>query len=167
MAPASNPQRPFTDDEFLYRYSDVHVCYEVDRFLWVATLLDKGALIGGSSPERVNDLLVEGFVLHFRNVIDFLYPRDSIKADDVIAADFVVAGNWDTIRPPLSAFLREARKRADKEMMHLTTARIFGAPPEKRWNTMPIANELKPILKLLCDNAVSTKLSPRVAQLIA
>src|SRR5690242_15307593 len=98
----SNPRRPFTDDAYLYSYSHVHVFYEVDHFLWVANLIDKGALIRGSSPMRVKNILVEAFVLHFRNVIDFLYPRDRVRTDDVTARDFIPAGNWDDIIPTIS-----------------------------------------------------------------
>lgn len=134
MASASpNPQRPLSD-QFLSKYLDEHVCYEVEHFLWAASILSRPTLIKAPSTTdaiRLKNVLVEAFGLHFRNVIDFLYPRGGVRPDDIVAADFLAPGNWDAIRPALTIALLEARNRADKEMMHLTTARIFGTPPEK------------------------------------
>jgi len=98
-------RRPFTD-QYLLEYSSNHVYYEIDHFLWLAEKLDKQILIGAASPEdvtKVNNVLIEGFGLHLRNVIDFLYPRGSVRPDDIISADFFAPGSWDALKPaPLS-----------------------------------------------------------------
>ena len=162
-------RRPFTD-QYLLEYSSNHVYYEIDHFLWLAEKLDKQILIGAASPEdvtKVNNVLIEGFGLHLRNVIDFLYPRGSVRPDDIIAADFFAPRSWDALKPaPLSDSLVEARIRSDKEMAHLTTARITGTPPEKQWDFSGIASELKLILRLMCDNALATRLAPNVTNRI-
>jgi hypothetical protein len=109
---------------------------------------------------------VEALALHFRNVIDFLYPRGGMRADDVVAAHFLPAGDWDAIRPVLSTSLIDARSRGDKEMMHLTTARIFGTPVEKNWDPKAIADEVRPTIELFCNKALSTRLSPKLSQVV-
>jgi hypothetical protein len=164
---AMSPQRPFSD-QYLLEYSAVHVHYEVDHFFWLAGLLSPRVLIGAQSTDdgrRISNILIEGFGLHLRNVIDFLYPRN-LRPTDIVAADFLLNGKWDTIRSPITETLMTARTRADKEMAHLTTERIFGAPPEKDWNFQALANEVRPILRLMCDNALSTRLAANVAAAI-
>ena len=147
MALPSQPiQRPFTDS-YLFAYSDEHVFYEIDHFFWLADLLDRSSSIinpriNPSSPfgtpslavagaaedlRRLNNILIEGFVIHLRNVIDFLYTKP--QPTDVCAEDFFPAGDWDKIRPPLSSTLEAARIRANKEIAHLTIDRMTGNPP--------------------------------------
>jgi len=160
----TSPERPFTD-EYLLRYSSEHVFYEVDRFFWLADVLGPPTrfLVAQS---RLRDIFVEGFVLHLRNVIEFLYPRRKLEPTDIVAADFLPDGRWDEIRPPLSDTLKTARRRANKQMAHLTSDRIFGTPPEKHWDSQALANELQSILRLMCDNALSSRLAPNVVQSI-
>jgi hypothetical protein len=165
---ATTPHRPFPD-QYLLEYADEHVCYEVEHFFWLVNVFNRPTLICAASTSdaiRVRNLLIEGFGLHFRNVVDFLYPRSGVRPDDIVAADFLPAGSWEAIKPQLSTSLLDARNRADKEMAHLTTARKSGNPPEKNWETTALANELRPILRLMCDNAVSTRLTPKLMQLI-
>lgn len=93
--PSSSPARPFSD-AYLVAYSKEHVVYEFDMFLWLAQVCGSGAKLGAPSAAdaaRLSNVLIESFVVHLRNVIDFLY-LDRPKATDVIAADFFDPGAW-------------------------------------------------------------------------
>lgn len=62
----------------------------------------------------------------------------------------------------MTATLSEARKRADKELAHLTTSRISGHPVKKYWDVGGLAAELRPLLYLFIQNALPARLSPKV-----
>ena len=79
-------------------------------------------------------MTVELFGLHLRNLITFLYPTRNQQDTDVYARDyFSDKGEWERIAPPLSATLDTARRRANKELGHLTTERIDGFQDRKKW----------------------------------
>ncbi len=161
--PSSPPKRPFSDT-YLLAYSEEHVAYEFDMFLWLAHMCGSGAGLGAPSAAdvtRLNNVLIESFAVHLRNVVDFLY-LDSPKPTDVVAADFFDPGVWERLRPVITATLQAARVRANKEVAHLTTQRITGSPPEKAWDFTGLATEVRPLLRLVAENASPARLSSRV-----
>jgi len=96
------PTRPFSP-EYLHAYSGEHLHYEVDMFLWSAGLLSNPSTrLGGPTPadvRRFNFALIEGFVLHLRNLIDFFYPV-TLRKTDVAAEDFFTdSAEWERVRP--------------------------------------------------------------------
>lgn len=157
------PSRPYTDN-YLQAYSKEHVFYEIDMFFGVGDFIAKQALVRASSPNNVTrlaSLVVEGFAIHVRNIIEFLYSKQP-RPTDVVAADFCLPGAWEAARPSLSNTLETARVRADKELAHLTTARISGNPPEKTWEAAALMIEIKPLLKLFLITTQPTALADRV-----
>jgi len=90
-----------------------------------------------------SNVFIEACVLHLRNLIDFFYPT-KVQPDDVIAMDY--APNWDTQCPPISSVLKVARKRAHKELAHLTTARKTPSSPDKDWDFGSVSKEMKPVI---------------------
>jgi hypothetical protein len=161
------PTRPFTD-AYLFAYSKEHVVYEIDMFFGMVEVLTDSSLIVASShavSARLNNALIEAFVIQLRNLIDFLY-LERPQPTDVVAGDYCEAGIWETQRPPISSSLDAARVRANKEMAHLTSQRIAGTPPEKAWNPSALATEIKPLLQLFVTKAVPARLSPNVAAAI-
>jgi hypothetical protein len=156
--------RPFEDADLL-AYSAEHVSYEFDMFLWSARVCSSVARISGPSPEdeaRLNCALIENFVVHLRNVIEFLYRRKP-RSTDVVAVDFCDSGAW---RPTITRVLKAARKRADKELAHLTTARIAGAPPGKEWDFIGLEAELRPVMRCFVKKALPSRLSLKVTEVI-
>ena len=105
--------------------------------------------------------MIEGFAIHLRNVIDFLYTKP--YPTDVVAADFLPVGEWEQIRPAITNSLEVARIRANKEIAHLTTDRIPGTPPEKQWDCSGLVTEIRPILQLFLSKALPVRLGPKVA----
>lgn len=160
--------RPF-DDAYLLAYSAEHVYYEVDMYFAMEPLFRSSSFAAwlAARPDRVrlNSALVESMAVHARNLIDFLY-LDGRDSTDVVAADFVSGTPWATIRPPETMLIKDAKRRANKEIAHLTTQRIPGAPPEKDWDFRGLASDLRLVLKLFVSKADPARLSPRVAAAI-
>ncbi len=161
------PERPF-DDAYLLAYSEEHVFYEFDMFLWSAELRGSGARLIARSPAdlaRLNSALTEIFVVHLRNVIDFFYPGPGKPwSTDVVAADFCGSGMW---QPTTSVTLKDAHQRADKELAHLTTARIPGSPSGKEWDSIGLSAELRTVMRCFVKKALPSRLAPKVAAVIS
>ena len=123
----------------LIAYAQEHLVYEAGMFVQARETLNHTA------PKTFPmNAMVEVCVLHLRNLVDFFYPTQNVKDDDVIAADYVV--DWGSACPVLSAVLEEARKRAHKEMAHLTTSRISCCIPKKAWDFAALSVEMQPVV---------------------
>jgi hypothetical protein len=154
-------------DDYLLAYSEEHIVYEIRMFFWLAIALDKRKMkVAGKSeadPLHLRFALIEAFVIHLRNLIEFLfinYPKDK----HIVAAQFCPEGAWINARPALSEALKTAWGRADKEMAHLTTERIPGRPKEKEWEFTGLAEEVAPLLRVLVGAAEVRRLSSVVAK---
>jgi hypothetical protein len=164
----STIERPYSD-QYLLAYSSEHVLYELDMLFGLAQVFARPRDIHASSIEdahRLKMALIESNVVHVRNVIEFLYPKN-VRRTDVVAADFLMTGEWDRLRPPISDSLCTARDRANVEIAHLTSSRIAGASPKKAWNFQSLAQELHPLLKLWASNALGARLSPQVIEVFS
>lgn len=180
---------PISDPVELRAYSAAHLVYELQMFFGavravpVSTSLSTrqssdftttttrsvthSAWVGIESPFRKN-ARIEVFITHMRNLIAFLYPDSyPLKADDVAAHHFVTAPDpwaaWLAARPALPATLRDAKIRADKELAHLTTLRMAGAPDEKAWRMADLASEVASILSVFIATADPSRLTDDVA----
>lgn len=159
--------RPYSD-AYLLNYSHEHVFYEVDMFLWLTQVCGGGAKVGAASSAdttRLSNVLIESFVVHLRNVVDFLY-LDAPQKTDIVAADFCADGVWHSVRPGISPVLEKARTRANKEIAHLTTDRLAGSSPAKQWTFREMADEVQPTLGVFAKTALAGRLSDRVRLLI-
>jgi hypothetical protein len=109
---------------------------------------------------------VESFAVHVRNLVDFFYAQQP-RADDVIAEDFVAdAVQWSAIRPEMSAVLRRAKQRADKEIAHLTYARLDVAREVKPWPFVEICGEITAVLQLFARNVERDRLDQCFEELL-
>ena len=102
--------------------------------------------IAGQGP--LLNALLESFVIHLRALIDFLYS-DRPREDDVIAEDyFLNADDWIKFRPEQSEVLKLAKRRAGKEIAHLTYARLDVTAETKPWPFVEIANEINAVFNI-------------------
>jgi hypothetical protein len=68
-------------------------------------------------------------LIHARNVLDFLYPRRRLLADDIVADEFT-GGRWSRLQPLAAEVLLAGlplitmRQRLDKELAHLSYSRL-------------------------------------------
>jgi hypothetical protein len=138
---------PIASREGLLAYANEHISYEVKMLA--------GAAIASVSPRTASDellklfldnVIVEAFGHHCRNLIHFLYPEYVGAMDsDVVADHFIPAARldeWRVARGALPPSLEQARRRANKEMAHLTSQRMDGTPPEKNWDIKGLATLL-------------------------
>ena len=170
-ASSSPPKRPYSD-QFLADYSKNHVAYEIRMFFDTqAAFANNGVVpVPQNLQQRqfLSNLLTESYASHLRNLIDFLYPRDGKpQPTDMAAEDYCVTGNWAATAPAISPLLQKARKRADKEIAHLTTDRISGSPVHKNWNDPQHRAELQTLLKLFQKTADHKRLDQTIVALIA
>jgi len=106
--------------------------------------------ITGQGP--LSNALIESFVIHVRALIDFLYPNGP-KKDAVIAADFFnIQEDWVKLRPDESEILKKARKRAHKEVAHLSYDRQKVSIEEKGWNFLEISHEIQEVMNIFLKN---------------
>jgi hypothetical protein len=184
-------KRPY-NDAYLLAFSQEHLWYEVWMFYEMVDALTRqtapGYVASTTSPTVVAvvappgmpnsiapppgastgltvvmaNTCVEGFMVHLRNLIDFMWPTQ-IHDTDVVAADFCVAGAW---KRPINQALSNARTRVHKELAHLTSDRISGSPRRKQWPYVRISAAVGDALRDFAATASLSRLSPRVTTAI-
>lgn len=128
------------------------------------TSLAQAIASGIANQGWLTNALLESFVIHVRGVMDFLY-NDTPQPDDVVAQDFFPSADaWLKIRPQLSELLSTAKRRAGKEVAHLTYARLAVTPDTKPWPFVAIANELTSVMAVFLNNVPKEKLGSQWRQ---
>ena len=91
-----------------------HIAFEFARFETAATpeMFMRGGEHGG--------LIREAFLIHFRNLLDFLYGTKK-HGDDVLATDYTADTLW---KPAPPSWLDDYRRRCNKLLAHLTYDRV-------------------------------------------
>jgi hypothetical protein len=162
------PPPPLTDPGELASYAEEHLVYEVRMFFAAAS-----GLVADEKRRRSADATttstpslqlsarvepwfarmarIEAVVLHFRNLVAFLFPdKHAVWRNDVSAHHFIRGPDpfqtWRGVRGPLSAPLDAARTRASRELAHLTTERHAGVPPAKSWPAAQLASDVAALL---------------------
>jgi len=159
---------PLTPEQ-LRAYSQDHLWYEVSMFYQTGIVLPGGV----TSPrvEFIDNSILESFVIHLRNLLDFFYPGQSVKADDVIAADYFEPGELPPAFSPISQILQDSEIRAHKQVSHLTTKRVAGNHPDKYWYPSPIMTETTKVISLFVDLAsphrLASEFSTRFRELLS
>lgn len=108
--------------------------------------------------EQANDanninMALETFLLHARNLKEFFYNDNKRYDTDARAWDFLEDKNlWQKLRPAEMGSMIQIRKRAGKELAHLSYKRIYGTPPEKNWNIGEILSELLKVVDIFLDH---------------
>ena len=131
-----------------------HLYYE-----WWMLRSTASAMASGIAQQGwlINSLL-EIFVIHVRGLMDFFYA-DRPKPDDVLAADFFSSPvEWETVRPPCSETLSLAKKRAGKEIAHLTYARLAVTPENKSWQFIEVTAEVQKVMEVFLKHVAPEKL---------
>lgn len=133
--------------------SDQHLFYEIEMLVGSAVVLTK---IQSLASQILVNSLIESFVIHLRNLLDFLYSGDISEKltkkpphrDDVIAEDFFDdPSTWQKDRPKKSDTLKAAHVRAHKEVAHLTYDRLNQKQETKGWKYNELLNEINLIVQ--------------------
>jgi len=110
----------------------------------------------------LHDALLESFVVHLRNLIDFFY-RDG-QGNDVVAKDFFdKPSKWS---PRESKLLKNAHTRANKELSHLTAVRKNEGDPEKPWDLAALYGEIDAVAMDFADRASKIKVHEKVREFL-
>ncbi|MFA4890479.1 MAG: hypothetical protein WC587_02510 [Candidatus Paceibacterota bacterium] len=140
------------EENNLKSFLEEHFIYEVNMF---CTSLESIIAFKGQNNFWINNLALENFLLHFRNIIEFLY-FDKKCSDDARAKEFISSDNWSLLKKSYSDETKKLYIRACKEISHLTYSRFYGTPPEKQWDLSKIfketTKEVKNFLNYLPDN---------------
>jgi len=140
-------------DQELQKASD-HLHYEI----WMLASLANGIGSGIAGQGPIANALLESFVIHVRALMDFLY-NDNPQPDDVIADDYFSSPDeWRNARPELTELLKSSKRRAGKEVAHLTYARLDVTQETKPWAFIQIANEISAVINIFLQRAPKTKL---------
>ena len=113
-----------------------HVLYEVHMLEVTASAIASEVYKG----EMLNNALVESFLIHARNLIDFLFSEGRYDTD-VLAVHFLDdPDRWESQRGALPEKLNTVRRRASKELTHITLKLLavlpslfHDTPPGPRW----------------------------------
>ena len=124
-----------------------HLRYEIAMLWACGTEIRRGGY-----PWAASNSLVESFALHARNVVDFFFTEP--VGDDVVARHFFRDETaWAGIRTAIPATLATAKKRANKEVSHLTYSRLAVSPNDKPWPVEEIVREVDTVLRIFCERA--------------
>jgi len=125
-----------------------HVDYEIEMLKAMTSCLSTRE----GSPSLIvwrRNAYLESFVLHVRNLIDFLYPPKNPKPDDMHADAFVKEpATWHIVRPAKTPLLIDAETRMNKLAAHLTYARV---ELPKNWRCVDIYSDLCNVLQCFYD----------------
>ena len=154
-----------TDSELL-AYSNEHVLYEISMLVQCGQLLTHRLVsVSPALATIIRNAIVESFAIHVRNLVDFLYPGTNVKPTDVIADDFFDLGKRPPNFPAIAPSLEAARKRAHKQVSHLTTGRLAEGHPGKSWPLGLVVDTLT-ILREFSAQAAPTKLNRSIPDFI-
>ena len=151
-------------------FLEEHFVYEVNMF---CVSLESIIAFKAQNNFWIDNLVLENFLLHFRNIVEFLY-FDKKYPDDARAKEYINPDDWSLLKKSYSDETKKLYTRACKEIGHLTYSRFYGAPPEKLWNCSiifkEIINEVKNFLNYLPDNlrinvSIRTELENRISRL--
>jgi hypothetical protein len=107
-----------------------HLRYELDMLRATCRALQSGFF----PPGVLHNALIESFTVHARNLVHFLYPEGE-KESDILSDDFLSdPGVWQSARGDIPASLIQVRRRANKEVAHLTIDRLAVTAEAKPWD---------------------------------
>lgn len=111
--------------------------YEERMFIATARLLESE-----DWEEDHKRALLESFLIHFRNLWDFMCKHSS-NPDDVLAIDFLRSEDkLLDLREHVPGRLKELHDRAHKMVAHLTYTRSTLEEIKKSWPVSEIANDI-------------------------
>ncbi len=129
-------------DEELKETAEGPIVYEVD-------MLRKCTSVLSWPPNQMTQsVALESFLIHVRNLRDFLYGAGT-NPDDVVAGDFFPGlGQWEAIRPPMPKVIEDNRERLNKTLAHISYSRLKYKGSAKAWPSQQIASELIAVVRV-------------------
>ncbi len=108
----------------------------------------------------LKNALLESFALHFRNLAEFLWPSKHPRPTDVAIGHFTQGGSPNQPRPD------HLIDRVGREVGHLTTYRLSGDHPRKRWDVVECVRTLGALDAFVQRSDAVKRLPPQMAHLV-
>jgi len=141
-------QPPFQRDELqLSEMARRHLAYEIKMVRETAQAL-QGKGIG---PRSFRNAMLETFLIHYRNLLDFFYAdhRRSLS-HDVRAQEFVAdPRRWKARRPKLDQEASSNRERVNAQLAHLTYRRL--KYEERQWSDRRMLRQLEELIQVFVE----------------
>ena len=140
------PKKRAVRDPQTMQAASHHLLYEWWMLQETAAWLASHAV---RTPSEQNAQL-ESFCLHVRNLLDFFYPElrgHQARYGDVIAQDFIRSTEWEAARPPLAPALERIGIRVDKQLAHLTYARLRTTESASTWDFLHITAAVSQVVQ--------------------
>lgn len=136
-------------DEEKRQFLEEHFSYEVIMLSFSANKLIEFNCI---KDTYCTNMALETFLFHARNLMEFFY-YDKKYPTDARAYDFLKdKAEWEKIKPKETDSIEKIKDRSGKEIAHLTYKRIYGTPPEKKWDCSEIRKDILKIVNIFLDH---------------
>lgn len=129
------------------------LAYEVDMFLYTFAVLTRNL------DKLLANMVLESYLVHARNLIDFFYPGTPYE-DDIVANDYFDPPEaWTRSLDGAPQFLRTAKNRINKRLSHLAYKRLSIT---KNHQVGKIFDELRGALNAFLETVSHDLLSERL-----
>ena len=141
--------REYTEDEKRALLNE-HFRYEVAMLVPSSGLM-KVYTDNQSVADAINSISIESFLMHLRNLLEFLQYIRTKSPDTAVAQDFMVEGrDWERIKREKNLELGFDIRRIQKEISHLTYDRVKN--PKTSWDRIGILRNIWYIASTFLDN---------------
>lgn len=130
---------------YALRKAAEHLYYEAWMFYQTLVLLRQPR-----HQIEVN-ILLDAFVVHTRNLFDFFYPKEHLKPDDMVVADYLLKPKVFNAGKIKKSELLFIVRKADKQLAHLTYARNRYNQKTKPWPFVDIGRKMHKTLSSFYD----------------
>jgi len=131
--------------EYTLKKASGHIYYEVEMLFMTMRLLLT------SRDQIFINALLESFLIHSRNLLDFLYPKLEPKSDDILVYDYIQYKKLYNINKTKKKELNFITRRANKQLVHLTYSRNKFGEKRKQWRFVDISNKMRKTLIAFYD----------------
>ena len=120
-----------------------HLSYEIKMLRETAAAL-QGKGIG---PRGFRNAMLETFLIHYRNLLDFFYAdQRRTVAHDVSAADYVIdPRGWKERRPRMDREATAGRERVNAQLAHLTYRRLKYR--QRNWSDRRMLRQIEELIE--------------------
>lgn len=127
-------------DVELCKKNFLHVKYEHEMLTYSSLYLSNFSK--NNSWGIIDSLILEAFLIHARNLINFLYYGSNPENNDEILAEsfFDDPIYWKKNKVKISSFMRQQKEDIQHYLAHLTKDRV--SLQSKKWNNSQITEEI-------------------------
>jgi len=133
--------------KYTLKKASEHIYYEIWMFFVILDMLSNKR--NKSTVE--NNILLDAFAIHTRNLFDFFYPKSSFKKDDILFSDYIKNITLYKKRVIRKRELIYIVRKADKQVAHLTYSRNRYTKHTKPWRFLEIGSILFVAVKVFYD----------------